>query len=343
MFSKLVRQSIAINSMYSVGLDAEFIIRDKKTGLPVSMVGKIGGDKKNPLKVPRGALQEDGVLAEINIHPVKSFFDFERNFSTVIRHLEEKVNPLGCYIDFNSIEAEYPDEELNCEQAWRSGCDSDFNAWSGEKNEIMEFMDNRRTCGGHIHLGIKNINRASPNLRRLYAQFLDLNVGTILLTEEPKNNRRKLYGMPGAYRPKPYGIELRTPSNYWLKNRKYRMWAWRTLARSLANELSAETNFEKYFPTVLNAYAGVFKEIDKKLTYPYFIESYTDRLKRRAGGESSDKERYWREFLETQLAGKGTAEGVIPQGVMSGVRYGVDAATTTLSSTSAVPGSWRIR
>ena len=120
------------------------------------------------------------------------------------------------------------------------------------------------------------------------------------------------------------------------------MWAWRILARSLAIELSAETNFEKYFPAVLNAYAGVFKEIDKKLTYPYFIESYTDRLKRRAKGEPSDKERYWQEFLETQLAGRGAA------GVISGVRYGADPAigsttTTTLSTSGVVPGSWRVR
>ena len=34
--------------------------------------------------------------------------------------------------------------------------------------------------------------------------------------------RRELYGKAGAFRPKPYGVEYRTPSNIWIRSRDMR-------------------------------------------------------------------------------------------------------------------------
>lgn len=209
---------------HSFGLDAEFIIRDKKTHLPVSMIGKLGGSKQKPLKVPRGALQEDGVLAEINIRPAKSLFEWETNITTVLHYLEKAVEKMGCYVDYNSIEEIYPDSELNHSLAWQSGCDPDYNCWTEERNPIVPYETPLRTCGGHIHIGFRDIDQYKPNFRAQVARQLDLGVGIPLFVIEPPNNRRSIYGKPGAYRPKPYGVELRTPSNFWLKSpilRKY--------------------------------------------------------------------------------------------------------------------------
>lgn len=213
----------------TLGLDAEFIIRNKDTKLPVSMIGKLGGDKQNPRRIPFGALQEDGVLAEINIDPARSWFEWERNISSVLKYLEGEVRQMGCYVDYNSIEAEYPSSEMQDERAWLRGCEPDWNCWTGEKNEASDFKSRLRTCGGHIHIGFKDIQSRNPDFRRDWAKLLDMFIGIPLYQIEPKNNRRELYGSPGSFRPKPYGAELRTPSNFWLKSSLLRKFVYRQM------------------------------------------------------------------------------------------------------------------
>ena len=43
-------------------------------------------------------------------------------------------------------------------------------------------------------------------------------ISTILDNSKEAVDRRQLYGSPGAHRPKPYGVEYRVLSNYWLKS-----------------------------------------------------------------------------------------------------------------------------
>ena len=46
--------------------------------------------------------------------------------------------------------------------------------------------------------------------------------------------RKQLYGKAGAYRPKPYGFEYRTLSNFWVFDKKLIEWVWRNTERALA-------------------------------------------------------------------------------------------------------------
>lgn len=199
----------------TLGLDAEFVIRSKKTGLPVSMIDKIGGVKEFPKRVKHGALQEDGVLAEINIDPVKDFYTFERNLSSVLHSLQEICNKYDYYIDFNSICAKYPESELMDFRALEAGCEPDYCAFTGEQRPKPEFTSTLRTCGGHIHFGIPYPD-SKPFIRRQLVGLAEIGIGLPLAIVEPPNDRRRLYGSFGSYRPKSYGVEIRSPSNHWL-------------------------------------------------------------------------------------------------------------------------------
>lgn len=213
-------EKISEKSVFSYGLDVEFILRDKKTHLPVSAIDKIEGTKIHPLKVPGGALQADGVLAEINIHPAYSHFDWMKNVSMVLKSLKSIADRYNCYIDFNTIETEFPDKELEDYRAWESGCEPDYNMFTGQENPTVVFDNKIRTCGGHIHIGnpiFRKDHKIAKNLLYHFNFFLSL----LMKKEEPPNTRREIYGKWGSYRPKPYGVELRFPSNYWCKNFYY--------------------------------------------------------------------------------------------------------------------------
>lgn len=197
---------------YTIGLDAEFILRSMETGLPVSAIGKLGGTKERPRPVPFGALQEDGVLAEINIDPARDIAEWRHNIRAVLDTLRAEAEKFNCYVDMQSITAEYPDSELRDLRAWESGCDPDFNCWTGEMNPSTEFDSPLRTCGGHVHVGVPDTEMD----RLVLAQFMDRMVGDAINRMEPDNIRRQLYGSPGSFRPKPYGVEIRSPSNWWL-------------------------------------------------------------------------------------------------------------------------------
>jgi hypothetical protein len=53
------------------------------------------------------------------------------------------------------------------------------------------------------------------------ARNLDITLGLRTLDWDRDRIRRSMYGKAGAYRPKPYGIEYRTPSNKWVSHVQY--------------------------------------------------------------------------------------------------------------------------
>lgn len=55
---------------------------------------------------------------------------------------------------------------------------------------------------------------------------MDLHLGVPSLVLDKDTERRKLYGKAGAFRPKPYGVEYRTLSNFWIWSEENIKWAW---------------------------------------------------------------------------------------------------------------------
>lgn len=203
----------------SIGNDAEFILT--YNGNPFSAIGLIGGTKASPKPCKKGALQEDNVLAEINIQPAHTEREWEINIVTVLRELR-KILPENINISTLSS-AFYDPMELDHPLAKEFGCDPDVNAWTCRYNKFKKLsgdLSRLRSAGGHIHVGMEIADEEKFNLIRC----LDAFIGVQLVLLDSDTQRKLLYGKAGAMRFKEYGVEWRTPSNFWIHTKENRKW-----------------------------------------------------------------------------------------------------------------------
>ncbi len=208
---------------FTLGHDAEVFLLDGND-VAIPSIGLIGGDKAYPKVIPFGALQEDNVMAELNITPAKSRDEWLHNTNKVREKLELIVGKHGLRVSVVSFQTFQP-KFLRSKQAKMFGCDPDFNIYTGKENIIDSstlMKNNQRTAGGHIHIGLEDPEQ-HPNVRRTLVQACDVFIGMPLAIIENKE-RKAFYGRAGSYRNKKYGIEYRTPSNIWLTNEELMVW-----------------------------------------------------------------------------------------------------------------------
>ena len=204
---------------FKIGCDPEVFIRCIATGKLVSAHGMLPGDKKNPFKVPHGAVQVDGMAAEFNIDPARTVEEFVRNIKSVMASLQEIVGDE--YELVITPTAHFGQEMIDAQpdEAKELGCEPDYNAWTGEQNPTPNVNTPFRTGAGHVHIGWTMGVDISLNQHKQICEHLcrTLDIYTLpFLRMEDDVLRRELYGKAGAYRPKEYGVEYRTPSNVWL-------------------------------------------------------------------------------------------------------------------------------
>jgi len=215
----------------TVGADPEAFGVDQQGNI-VSMIGKIGGSKHKPLPCKSGAMQEDNILAEFNIDPATTSEQFIHNLKTVMGELHTKIAPYK--LEFKSHAMFEPKFlEAAGPQAMEFGCEPDYNAWTLEMNDRPDASQLMRTAAGHVHIGFN----AQDELDAFRAAILmDFYVGlpSVLLDPEGKE-RRGMYGQAGACRPKPYGVEYRVPSNFWLKDEKAMKWMFDSTIEAIQN------------------------------------------------------------------------------------------------------------
>lgn len=264
-----------------IGADPEFFV--KKDGKFVSAYGLIEGTKKNPQKVKGGAVQVDGMALEININPAATFVEFEQNYQNVMSNLRRMV-PDEYEFAFVPVADFDPDYiKSQPEEARALGCDPDFNAYTGEANNPPDAAKNFRTASGHFHLGwtededIKNPEHIEAC--QMMTKQLDCGIGLKGIVYDTDNRRRELYGKAGAYRPKPYGVEYRVLSNFWLGNVNWRGELFADILYSY-KQLVNGFDFEK----VLSREFGRTIINDNNTRYAYQYVDYTvcrtDQLKR---------------------------------------------------------------
>ena len=204
----------------SIGADPEIFMTNEQ-GLVRSAHGVIPGTKEKPHEVPFGAIQVDGLALEFNIEPAENAFDFTRNVNTVMREMKKRLPEGYSYAikGHHYFPSEYmekqPDESLEL------GCDPDFNAYERAPNPAPDGYTTLRTAAGHLHFGWTENETLDDwffNLCCDFVQHLDLSIGIYCYLLDKDTERKKLYGKAGAFRPKPYGLEYRTPNNAWLRN-----------------------------------------------------------------------------------------------------------------------------
>ena len=212
---------------FTIGCDPEIFLR--KNGKGFSAHGIIPGDKENPHKTDGGAIQVDGLAAEFNTDPVplNDFQAFNVNIIKQLRHIRSIV-PKELSLSIVPVmdyDQAHMDEQPAC--AKELGCDPDYNAYTLKKNPRPD-ADNVlfRSGAGHIHFGwgadIPIDNEEHLAICANFVKMLDATVGLFMTYIDREPRRRELYGKAGAFRPKPYGVEYRTPSNVWITNREYR-------------------------------------------------------------------------------------------------------------------------
>jgi hypothetical protein len=223
-------------SLQSVGADVEVFLRDAQKN-PTPVCGKLGGTKNDPVFFWQvygddySAYQEDNVMAEFNIIPANSPYEFYINTNRVLKYLQTKLALKDLLVDI-SPSMEFTKDQLDTPQAQIVGCDPDFNAWSAEQNPILDpaVLGNIRTSGGHIHVDflvdaipVAEYDEANSLCYRL-VRMLDLTLGVPSVILDTDTRRRQFYGKAGAHRRKPYGVEYRVLSNFWITSRELMEW-----------------------------------------------------------------------------------------------------------------------
>lgn len=205
----------------NIGADPEFFLvgQNENGALIIPSVGVVPGTKEEPYQLGNGFFtHEDNVVVELGIPVISGecLGDVVMQGKSLIinEFLSKKKYSLSC-----GSSVRFTTTELESDQAQRFGCEPDFDAYTaGEVREIPDSITNSRyrSAGGHIHLG-GNFN--CPPF--VVALFCDLYLGVQPWLDGYAQlgmgytNRLQWYGKPGIFRPKPYGIEYRSPSNWW--------------------------------------------------------------------------------------------------------------------------------
>lgn len=220
------------------GCDPELFVLDGD-GNAVCADGLIPGTKLEPYPVIGGAVQVDGMAAEFNIDPVDNYEDFNTNVNKVLGQLRKmlpKGYTLSCVPSMTFSEKVWEEAPPHAKEL---GCTPDYNAWDGTVNPPPdgELLPRVRTASGHLHIGWTEGADTSDEqyvaaCRDLVKQ-LDWYLGGWSLSRDKDTIRRNLYGKAGAMRFKPYGVEYRVLSNFWLTSATEKQTMWNRMQQGI--------------------------------------------------------------------------------------------------------------
>lgn len=235
----------------TIGTDFELAIYDNANKKYISGVNKIGGTKEVPESIGNDcSKQEDNVAIEFCIPPVTDLESFKNYIGYCINignNIAKSIDPNYSLKAVSS--AVYDQDQLNTEKAQMFGCEPSMDAYTQELNHpaAREGLD-LRTFGFHIHLGWTNNHEVDHEFTVI--KLFDLFLGVPSLLLENDTRRRELYGPPGDFRFKPYGVEYRTLGSELLKNQENIEIIWNNIQRVIQIINNDEVSkYEPYFMT----------------------------------------------------------------------------------------------
>ena len=204
-----------------IGIDPEFFILDELSR-PINAIRVLPSNNQNPLKKNGINFYHDNVLAEFNFQPVNSELEFTERIGNAIAILKNIVNP---YNISTQAYGEFDKNELSFPNSKEIGCNPDYDAYTLTQNDVPRNFFTRTPCrsaGGHIHIGgTQGDAVCHPFLKPIFVFMLDLFVcipSVMIDNSALSYQRRKMFGKAGCHRDKPYGIEYRVLSPFWLRS-----------------------------------------------------------------------------------------------------------------------------
>jgi hypothetical protein len=168
----------------------------------------------------------DGVQYELNPFPGISVHQLGNNLNYCFTKLKQQMLDYP-YVQFcwdTLVEVERGELEALSPKARELNCEPSKNIYGEKPITVNGTSYRKRSAGGHMHFGLHDTaiyDGISNDERGRLIPLFDVFVGNsgVLLDRAPgQAERRENYGRAGEYRPKPYGVEYRTPSNFWLRN-----------------------------------------------------------------------------------------------------------------------------
>ena len=217
-----------------IGADPELFL--KQNGAFVSAFGMVPGTKQSPYQVPKGAVQVDGMALEFNIDPAIGVKEFVHNITSVLGHLRNMVPE-----DFDfAVEAvaHFDKAYLKAQPALAValGCEPDFDAYLRTQNEQPDHTRPMRTAAGHLHIGWCDDDTDIDDRHMIrcgtVTKQLDYILGIPSIVLDREGERREMYGKAGTFRPKPYGVEYRVLSNFWLQSATLMEWVFKNTSNA---------------------------------------------------------------------------------------------------------------
>ena len=222
---KLLEHSKTLSNVF-VGADPEvFIFNDSTGGFVAAAELLPENGKYDPLRLSKHtSIHWDNIALEYGVIPKRTFEDFISEISTINKEISsflKKHNRYYRIINCNGVSVEQLDTQHFTQDQF--GCAPFGFAWDLEdqippKLSVGREKSNYRFAGGHLHFGFDE--DFSSTEKQSLIRTLDLIIGlryAYFIRSNKRINwsitqlRMTNYGVPGAYREKPYGVEYRVP------------------------------------------------------------------------------------------------------------------------------------
>lgn len=226
--------------LVSMGVDYEVCARHDETGMLASAQFLRDQYPKMFSKMDGGMLHPDGSGVELSTYVAFSSDQFSRLMREGVVELNLRLKRFGFSPMFEP-EATF-DTDLLGPSDWEVGCNPYWNVYDGVETVPQPYQTGKRFFSGHIHLGIHGRKEnegwvAGGGLTvgewANVVMAVEIEVNRVIWDNDETLDRRKGYGAAGNVRFKNYGIEVRSPSCAWVKNKTNYLKVWRAVQKGV--------------------------------------------------------------------------------------------------------------